>query len=321
MKKTKPRKPRPRKKTSQVWLLSILLGVLAILAGTLIWSNHSQHNIANHLEPVSQPIPTTLPVYETPPVAPHQTKDVLKIAAPEPATVEHTEYQYTTLKEHGIALVIDDVGYDLPALRRILSLKIPVAISIIPDSPHAKEAAEIAHHSGQMVMLHMPMEPANPHYRERMDDSFLRADMSEGQIKAMLKKGLAKVPYVQGINNHMGSFLTSMQKPMAWLMTFCRKNQLFFIDSKTSSKSVASDIAQQHGLDWGERRVFLDHSIKEEDMKQAWAQAERYAKQQGGCIIIAHPHPETLRFLEQHAAHLQTLMMRNVTDLLHTPHS
>ncbi|MDQ6956049.1 MAG: divergent polysaccharide deacetylase family protein [Mariprofundaceae bacterium] len=279
----------------------------------MIWPNDSQYDVNK----VTQ---SDVPVYEDIQVAPSQVDvhEPKAIAIP-PQVIDKKIYQYNALKAHGIALVIDDVGYNLPALRRVLGWGIPVAIAIIPNAPYAKEAAEMAHKTGHVVMLHMPMEPANPHYRERMDDSFLRGDMSEGMVRTMLRHGLEKVPYAQGMNNHMGSFLTSMPEPMAWVMKFCQDYQLFFIDSKTSSKSVASDIAASSGLTWGSRRVFLDNSVKEDDIKQAWLSAERCAKRQGGCIVIGHPHPETLDFLERQMTHVKPKMMRVVTDLLHVP--
>jgi len=299
-----------RKKHLPRWLLPALFGVLAILIAVLIWPNNSQYDV-KHIE-------FDAPVYEDIQVAPPHV-DVVEPKSIVSKNADKKTYQYHVLKEHGMALIIDDVGYNLPALKRILDLNLPIAISIIPDAPHAREAAEMAHKAGAIVMLHMPMEPANPHYRERMDDSFLRGDMSEKIVQKMLQHGLEKVPYVQGVNNHMGSFLTSMAEPMAWVMKFCRDNQLFFVDSKTSAKSVAADVAASYGLTWGARRVFLDHSVKETDIKKAWLSAERCAKRQGGCIIIAHPHPETLDFLEGKSTHIKPKMMRAVVDLLHVP--
>jgi len=302
-------KGKTKQKKSPQWLYPTLFGVLLVLLVVLFWPKHSQDDGSQNAE-------ADMPVYEDIQVLPLQVDEPERVSS---KLVEKKVYQYKALKQQGIALVIDDVGYSLPALQRILNLGIPVAIAIIPDAPHAKEAAEMAHKAGQVVMLHMPMEPANPHYRKRMDDSFLRGNMSEETVQSMLLKGLKKVPYVQGINNHMGSFLTSMPEPMTWVMQFCRDHQLFFVDSKTSAKSVASDIAASYGLTWGARRVFLDNSVKEADIKQAWLSAERCAKRQSGCIVIAHPHPETVNFLEQRMIRVKPKMMRTVVSLLHVP--
>ena len=153
--------------------------------------------------------------------------------------------------ESGIALVMDDIGYDLKALKRILALPFPVAISILPDAPRAHEAATMAHEAGKIVMLHLPMEPTSPKYRSRMTDAFLRTDMNKTQIRERTYLALQQVPYVVGINNHMGSLLTTLKDPMKWVMQICKERALFFVDSKTSNSSVAADIASEYGLIWG----------------------------------------------------------------------
>ncbi|MES0372092.1 MAG: divergent polysaccharide deacetylase family protein [Mariprofundaceae bacterium] len=219
--------------------------------------------------------------------------------------------------ESGIALVMDDVGYDLKALKRVLALPFPVAISILPDAPGAQKAAVMAHEAGEIVMLHLPMEPTSPKYRSRMTDAFLRTDMNEAQVRELTTLALQQVPYVAGINNHMGSLLTTLEDPMKWVMKICRERSLFFVDSKTSNSSVAANIASEYGLAWGSRRIFLDHTVDAEDLKMAWAAAVRCAEQKGSCIVIAHPHAETLSFLEQQMSKKDHRYIRPVTSMLH----
>lgn len=200
---------------------------------------------------------------------------------------------------HGIALILDDVGYNLHSLRRALDLHLPMAVSILPDAPYAAQAASLAHAAGKTVMLHMPMEPSDPHYEQLMDDSFLRVGMSHEQVRKLLLAALAKVPYVEGMNNHMGSRLTELEQPMRWVMEVCRKKGLFFVDSRTSSDSVAARMARDAGLRWGERQVFLDNSLKPEMLEKSWQSALHWLKRHGSVIVIAHPHKETLDFLQQ----------------------
>ena len=204
----------------------------------------------------------------------------------------------------GMALILDDVGYDLAALKRALALPWPVAVSVLPDAPHAVRAARMAHAAGRLVMLHLPMEPANPKYRARMDAGFLRADMSRDEVRRIVLADLARIPFVAGINNHMGSRLTTMERPMRWVMEICREKGLFFVDSRTTKDSVAARMAREAGVAWGERRVFLDDSVAPEALAAAWEAARVRLKRRQPVIVIAHPHPETLDFLEAHAGDL-----------------
>ncbi len=221
----------------------------------------------------------------------------------------------------GVALVMDDVGYDLHALQRILALHVPVAISILPGSSHADEAAEMAHRAGQMVMLHLPMEPATEKYRRSMGPSFLRADMDAETQERTFLADMSRVPYVEGVNNHMGSHLTRLREPMARLMRLLRQQGLFFIDSRTSGDSIAALEAARAGIPWAERQIFLDHRQDEAFMQAAWDQAIRCQETGRACIVIAHPHPQTLAFLEHRLAHDagETLQLKPVRGLLHAP--
>jgi len=124
---------------------------------------------------------------------------------------------------------------------------------------------------------------------------------------------------VQGINNHMGSRLTSMIEPMTWVMQVCREKSLFFVDSKTASTSLAATVAKQYGLIWGSRAIFLDDSVEPIAMKKAWHQVETCVKRARRCIVIAHPHRQTLAFLEDKVSLLQGWPVRPLRMLLHTP--
>jgi len=310
---TQRKKKTTYKKKNSRWLSVGLFVILSVLLLLALWPSSSDDLLSNKQH---------MGMVISPPVVYEDLADI----QPDEVHVKPSEVlpnaqlpQDVVAPNHGMALIIDDVGYDLPALRRILALPFPTAISIIPEAPHAKEAAELAYQSGHVVMLHLPMEPANPHYRDRMDASFLRADMDEARIRQMVLKALSRVPHVVGINNHMGSMLTSLPKPMQWVMQVCREQGLFFVDSKTSSKSVAATVAENSGVVWGSRRTFLDHSIKLKDMQAAWQSSMACAKQHSDCIMIGHPHAETLDFLEQYAVNHQDIALSSVMNTLHKP--
>ncbi|MFC1568063.1 divergent polysaccharide deacetylase family protein [Pseudomonadota bacterium] len=238
--------------------------------------------------------------------------------APKRPSIKALATPHTNHAGTGIALIMDDVGYDLDALKRVLALPFRVAISILPDAPHAAEAARMAHEAGSTVMLHLPMEPSNPKYRARMNGSFLKTGMDETQIYDHFIRALEQVPHVTGVNNHMGSLLTTLEEPMRWVMEICKKRALFFIDSKTAHNSVAANIAAEYGVAWASRRVFLDHTVEDEDLRLAWKSALKCAKRKGSCIVIAHPHAETLNFLEQQVLEGEHVFIRPIISLLHS---
>ncbi len=303
---------RQSKKTPR-WLHVALACLLAmLLLAVVLPSGQQEPSLKQAVVPAAAPEPASDP--EQPlDFAYEELTEERELRAPKDVDVAiHNGYP-----ESGIALVMDDIGYNLNALKRVLALPFPVAISVLPDAPGAAEAATMAYEAGRVVMLHLPMEPTSSKYRARMSESFLRTDMNESQLRQRFSHALEKVPHVTGVNNHMGSLLTTLEAPMRWVMQVCREHSLFFVDSKTSHTSVAADIASQYGLAWGTRRIFLDHTVDAEDLNMAWEAAIRCAQQQGSCIVIAHPHAETLNFLEQQVAETDYHFIRPVTSMLH----
>lgn len=253
------------------------------------------------------------------PVQPLQKRNVEPVVEPPelmlPAQPEAEEIRLPRLQS-GLALILDDVGYDLSSLQRILDLSIPVAIAIIPDAPFATESATLAHEQGQVVMLHLPMEPTSEKYRRKMGPYFLHERMSRDELRETFLRGLNAVPYVEGVNNHMGSFLTERVDSMRWVMQLCREKELFFVDSKTSHKSVAADTAQLMDVPWASRQIFLDHDLAPEAMQAAWQKAERCLERGYRCIVIGHPHEETVSFLERQFSSKDTSELTPVVQLL-----
>jgi hypothetical protein len=228
-----------KKKKLPFWLVivfAITLVVLLVIVG-MVSSDRNEYLPVHkdRLETVyERVIPQTEPVPKF---------EVAPEATPEPIPEPELSPSPVITPGKGIALVMDDVGYDLHALRRILDLSVPVAIAVLPGAPFARESASLSHQHGQTVMLHLPMEPLVPKYQQRMTDTFLRVDMSESELRQTFLQDLEKIPHVEGVNNHMGSRLTQLERPMSWVMRICQEKGLFFVDSKTSGTSVGQQIS------------------------------------------------------------------------------
>jgi len=233
---------------------------------------------------------------------------------PDPTIPTNNVNDKNGTQRHVLSLIIDDVGYNMQALRRLIALPYTVAVSVLPDSPHAKEAAQMAYQHGITVMLHMPMETTNPKYQKKMEDFYLHTAMSKSVFTQVFEDALAKVPHAIGVNNHMGSALTADMKSMQWLMELCQKHGLFFIDSRTSAQSVAANVAQDAHIPWNARDIFLDNSVQEKDLQHAWDSAMGCIKRNDSCIMLAHPHPESIAFLEQQTLNPQTFV--NIQSIL-----
>lgn len=191
-----------------------------------------------------------------------------------------------------LSLIIDDLGQNPARDSRTLALPGPVTLAIMPDTPHATEFARQAHRAGKTVMLHMPMDPATGPYA-------WHPELPLPELESRLSAALLKVPYAAGINNHMGSRMTSEPVAMTWLMEELQRRHMFFVDSRTSAKTVAAAQAQRLGLASVSRDVFLDDERTAEAITRQLQIAIKLAHKQGSVVIIGHPYPVTLDVLER----------------------
>ncbi len=201
-----------------------------------------------------------------------------------------------------ISIIIDDIGHRKEAGLEALALPGPVTYSFLPFAPYAKALAEEAHSLNKEVMLHLPMESRNGNH---LGPGALATGMTEEQILETLKADLQAVPHAVGLNNHMGSLLTSQSEAMGWLMQgISATGDLFFIDSRTSELSVAERIAREHAIPTAHRNVFLDHDRDPEKIREQFQRLIHHAHQHGKAIGIGHPYPETIAVLQQELAQL-----------------
>ena len=212
-----------------------------------------------------------------------------------------------------IAIIIDDLGYHHSPDASVIDLDIPVTCAFLPDTPYSKSLAVAAHEQGKEIMLHIPMESLN---HKALGPGGLELDMSEQQFQSSLAHSLDSIPYVQGINNHMGSLLTQHPGHMAWLMQELkgRRPSLYFIDSRTTTKTVALKLAREYGVPSLKRDVFIDSKPNDEAYATSQLLHARHVAQQNGfAVAIGHPFPETLAAIKKMSLPMKQGGIRFVT--------
>lgn len=211
--------------------------------------------------------------------------------AESPTIVERGDSKLAT-----IVLILDDLGNSLALGQRAIHLPGAINYAILPQSPNGARLAKAAHQQGKEVMLHIPMSNIKG---RRMGPGALTPAMDEEHFIATLRQHLQSIPYVRGVNNHMGSLLTQLHRPMSWFMKELKQQQLYFVDSRTSPLTVAESLAKTYNLPHLRRHVFLDNHRSEKAISKQFERLISIAKEQGTAVAIGHPHPETLGFLEQ----------------------
>jgi len=197
-----------------------------------------------------------------------------------------------------IAVVIDDLGYRSRDDRAALTLPGAVSFAILPFVPEARRLAGAARAGGREVLLHLPMEAE--HDNHLLGPGALRDDMTHGEFVDAVQRALREVPYLSGVNNHMGSRLTRDAPRMAWLMAELRAHGgLYFLDSRTTPDSRAAAAAAQARLPHGTRDIFLDDDPRAAAVERQFEALLARARRDGTAIGIGHPHPATVGVLRR----------------------
>jgi len=197
-----------------------------------------------------------------------------------------------------ISIVIDDLGDNSIIAKKLLSLPGKLTAAILPNTPYAKLISNFAGRQGHDIIMHLPMEAfTRP---DLLGPGALFANMDKSTFSSTFDQGVASIPNIIGFNNHMGSLLTEDKEKMGWLMDQAKNNNLFFLDSKTSEDSIAEYIALKEGVPTLSRDVFLDHNKQNDALLRQFNLSKSIAKRKGQVVIICHPYPETLAFLQSH---------------------
>ena len=209
--------------------------------------------------------------------------------------VQKLEFETPEREAYGkIAIIIDDMGVSARS-KQLETMRGPLTLSYLPYANNLQERTRRARQYGHELMVHMPMEAVD----RSLDGGprVLRDNLSPQEFDETLRWGLSQFRGYVGLNNHMGSRLTQDKKSLQRVMSMLKEQNLYFIDSKTISSSIAAQVAREEGVAHAERDVFLDHEISPDFIKRALKRLENIARRQGHAIAIGHPHKETINAL------------------------
>ncbi|HSO72521.1 MAG TPA: divergent polysaccharide deacetylase family protein [Thermodesulfobacteriota bacterium] len=203
-----------------------------------------------------------------------------------------------------IAIGIDDLGYDRPIAQECIDFQAPLTLSFLPQAPHAKEMALLASKKGKETLLHLPMEPLDfPKTNPGPGALFL--SMSATEITQIIDNDFNEFYFVQGANNHMGSRFTENREKMAVVFESLKKRGLFFLDSLTTAQSVVPAVAEDLGLKYLQRNIFLDNEVAEGPIKQQLERLIQVAQARGFAIGVGHPYPLLLQIIRDRLPYLK----------------
>lgn len=193
-----------------------------------------------------------------------------------------------------VAIVIDDFGNGMTGTEEMMKLPVKFTTAIMPFLPTTKEDAEQSHKMGHDVIVHMPMEP-NKGLRKWLGPGALTTDLSDDEVRKRVEAAIDDVPHAIGMNNHMGSKVTSDERMMRIVLGVCKERGLFFLDSRTSYKTVVPKIASELGVPLVSNDVFLDDIYTEQHISKQISLLRKHMESHEIGVTIGHVGPSGLK--------------------------
>ena len=185
-----------------------------------------------------------------------------------------------------LIFVFDDAGHNLEQLQYFLDLPFPCTIAVLPKLPNSRETARRIRAAGKELILHQPMQAVNPNVDP--GDGAVKPGMNREEIKKIVASNVEEIGPIAGMNNHEGSLITSDEEAMEAVLELCKEKNIYFLDSRTSSKSVVPQVAKKLNMSIWERAVFLDNKRDKAYMKKQIIDGLEIASQRGEAIMIGH---------------------------------
>ncbi len=224
------------------------------------------------------------------------TKEVVD----EPSVLTSQEEASLVYPRPYCALIFDDLGTSIKEIKDLYELNIPLTISVFPEEKFSKNVAYIGHRCGFSVLIHLPLEPKRPiDSFTNVKETFIGRHHSRRQNQYLLRKYLNSLRIAIGVNNHMGSKATEDRKIMSLVLNYLKRDNLVFIDSRTSLDSIACEVAARIGVRCKTSDGFVDSAGEAAAIREKIQVLIERGRQKGKMIIIAHPHQTTLNVLRE----------------------
>lgn len=216
-----------------------------------------------------------------------------------------------------VALIIDDVGYSMDKCQQLLGLDYPLTVAVLPRMRHSSEWTNLAASRGFEVILHCPLEAITP----TLDagPGSIDCDIPEEELSSVFEDNIRDVPLAVGVNNHMGSAFTTHTRAMRTLFQELKERGLFFVDSLTIAGTVTPAVAEETGVRYVSRDIFLDHENNEELIARQLTALKNKALKCGFAVGIGHYRRLTLEVLARELPSLgdEGIQIVPVSDLIH----
>ena len=168
-----------------------------------------------------------------------------------------------------------------------------VTLSFSPYAENLEQWVDVARRAGHEVFLDLPLEPLD-FPRDDPGPSTLLTSLSTADNLNRLEWVLGRVPGYVGVATWMGSQFTTVEDAMMPVLEGLKERGLMLVDSRGSSRSIATELASSIQLPRAFNNRFLDASPSISAIDRALADLEAVARGQRVAIGVARPLPVTI---------------------------
>ncbi len=188
-----------------------------------------------------------------------------------------------------LAIVIDDFGLARAGIEELFDLDAPITCAIMPRLQHSQADAVAAVEHNKEVIIHIPLQAQRVDNPNWVGPHVVKVDYGDDQIADLIESFVVDLPQAIGANIHMGTLGSTDTRVMTRIMDTLQSHDLYFMDSRTSGKSVCKTVAADVGIPFASNDIFLEQGGKSYDIivKQLRKAAE-LAKKCGSAIAIGH---------------------------------
>lgn len=193
------------------------------------------------------------------------------------------------LKNPSLAIIIDDFGLDRAGIKEMMQIDRHLTFAVMPFLRFSKKDAVTAHEKGYEVIVHLPMQSSRSINSRILGPNPVKLGQDNEEIKKIVSESIEDIPYVVGVNIHMGSISSEDERVMTCVMEIVREKKLYFVDSRTSQKTVCDAVAKKLMIKFARRNVFLEHESKSiAHVKKQLNLAGDIALKKGYAIAVGH---------------------------------
>lgn len=193
-----------------------------------------------------------------------------------------------------LAIILDDFGSARDGVETALGIDRKLTCAVMPMLEHSARDARAIAGAGHEVIIHIPMQYSMSDNVLWTGNYAIKKTHRDEQIKRTVERFAASLPSAKGANIHMGSLSSTDERVMTAVIKALYEKGLYFIDSKTSSKSVCRKVANETGIGFAENDVFLEAAGKDRaSIKKQLMRAAKIAKKTGKAVAIGHVGAES----------------------------